>query len=164
MIVLTETKLDDLDSIYIDNFKLINNNRKYRKKASSGVAVLVHNSISSYVTEMDIQFKDPFWISMSKTLHGKPLVIGVIYNPPEGSPYADPTVLDFIEETIADIKGKDESTDICIMGDSIAPTANLSDIMYNDYDLVFLDVAADASIPALRSNMDCYVNNSAASV
>ena len=43
---------------------------------------------------------------MSKTFHGKPLVIGAIYNPPEGSPYADPTVFDFIEETIADIKGK----------------------------------------------------------
>ena len=30
MIVFTGTKLDDLDSIHINNFKLINNNRKYR--------------------------------------------------------------------------------------------------------------------------------------
>ena len=103
-----KSKQDDLDSTHINNFKLINNNRKYRKKASGGVAVFVHNSISSYVTEMDIQFKDTLWISMSKTFQGKQLVIGVIYNPPEGSPYADPTVFDFIEETIADIKGKDE--------------------------------------------------------
>ena len=80
MIVLTETKLDDLDSIHINNFMLINNNRKFRKKASGGVAVLVHSSISSYVTDLDIQFKDTLWISMSKTFHGKPLVIGVIYN------------------------------------------------------------------------------------
>ena len=112
MIVLIETKLDDLDFIHLNNIKLINNNRKYRKTASGGVAVLVHNSISSYVTEMDIQFKDTLWILMSKTFHGKPLVIGVIYSPPEGSPYADPTVFDFIEETIADIKGKDESTNL----------------------------------------------------
>ena len=54
MIVLTETKLDDLDSIHIDKFKLINNNRKCRKKASGGVTILVHHSISSYVTETDI--------------------------------------------------------------------------------------------------------------
>ena len=160
MIVLTETKLDDLDSIHINNFKLINNNRKYRKKASGGVAVLVHNSISSYVTEMDIQFKYTLWISVSKTFHGKPLVIGVIYNPPEGSPYADPTVFDFLEETIADIKGKDESTDICLMGDFNARTAKLSDIMDNDDDLDVLNMTADAYIPALRTNMDCHVNNS----
>ena len=64
---------------------------------------------------------------MSKTFHGKPLVISVIYNPPEGSQYADPTVFDFIEETIADIKGKDEFTGICLMGDFSARTANLSD-------------------------------------
>ena len=54
MIVLTETKLDDFDSIHINNFQFINNNRKNIKKASGGVAVLDHNSISSYVTEMDI--------------------------------------------------------------------------------------------------------------
>ena len=97
---------------------------------------------------------------MSKTFQGKQLVIGVIYNPPEGSPYADPTVFDFIEETIADIKGKDESTDICLMGDFNARTANLSDIMDNDEDLDFLNITADAYIPALRTNMDCHVYNS----
>ena len=109
---------------------------------------------------MNIQFKDTLWISMSKTFHGKPLVIGVIYNLREGSPYADPTVFDFIEETIADIKGKDESTDICILRYLNARTENLSDIIDNDGDLDFLTVTANASIPALRSNMDCHVNNS----
>ena len=94
------------------------------------------------------------------TFHGKPLVIGVIYNPREGSSYADPTVFDFIEETLTDIKGKVESTDICIMRDLNARTENLSDIMDNDDDLDFLNVTANASIPALRSNMDCHVNNS----
>ena len=160
MTALTGAKLDDFDSIPMNNFKLINNNRKYRKKASGGVAVLVHNSISSYVTEMYIQFKDTLWISMSKTFHGEPLVIGVIYNPPGGSPYSDPTIFDFIEETIADIIGKDESTDICIMVDFITRTANLSDIMDNDDDLDFLNVTAGASIPALKTNMNSHVNNS----
>ena len=109
---------------------------------------------------MDIQFKDTLWISMSKTFHGKSLVIGVIYKPPEGSPYADPTVFAFIEETIADIKRKDESTDICLMGNFNASTANISDIMDNDEDLDFLNITADAYIPALRTNLDCHVNNS----
>ena len=97
---------------------------------------------------------------MSKKFHGKPLVIGVIYNPPEGSLYADPAVFDFIEETIADIKGKDESADICIMRDFNARTANLSDIRDNDDDLDFLNITADAYIPPIRINMDCHVNNS----
>ena len=103
MIIPTEIKLADLIPIHIDNFKLMNNNRKYRKKAFGGVAVLVHNSTPSYVTEMDIQFKDTLWLSISKTFHGKSLAFGVTYNPPEGYPYADPTVFNFIEETIVDI-------------------------------------------------------------
>ena len=41
---------------------------------------------------------------------------------------------------MADIKGKDESKDSCIMGDFNAPTANLSDIMDNDDDLDLLNV------------------------
>ena len=53
-------------------------------------------------------------------------------------------MFDFIEETIADTKGKDESTDICLMGDFDARTAILSDIMDNDEDLDFLNITADA--------------------
>ena len=55
----------------------------------------------------------------------------LVYIPTEGSAYADPTVFDFIEETIADSKGKD---------DFINRTAKLSDILDNDDDLVFLNV------------------------
>ena len=55
--------------------------------------------------------------------------------------YADPTVCNFIEETIADIKEKDESIDvICIMRDFDARTANISDIMEKEDDLDFLNV------------------------
>ena len=46
------------------------------------------------------------------------------------------------------------------MGDFNARTANLSDIMDNDEDLDFLNITADAYIPALRTNMDCHVYNS----
>ena len=61
---------------------------------------------------------------------------------------------------IADIKEKDESTNICIMGNFIARTANVSDIMDNDDDLDFLNITADAYIPPIRTNMHCHVNNS----
>ena len=47
------------------------------------------------------------------------------------------------------------------MRDFNARTANLSDIMENDEDLDFLNITADAYIPALRlTHMDCHVNNS----
>ena len=46
------------------------------------------------------------------------------------------------------------------MGDFNARTANLSDIMDNDEDLDFLNITADVYIAALRTNMDCHVNNS----
>ena len=59
MIVLTETKLDDLDSTHINNFKLINNNRKYRKKASGGVLSITLFLVTS-----------PRWIFNLKTLSG----------------------------------------------------------------------------------------------
>ena len=46
-----------------------------------------------------------------------------------------------MEETIADSKGKDESTDLlCIIGDFNGRTANLSDKIENEDDLNFLNV------------------------
>ena len=51
---------------------------------------------------MDIQFKDTVWISMSKAFHSKPSVIGVIYNPPEGSPYADPMYLNYYQRALVE--------------------------------------------------------------
>ena len=68
-------------------------------------------------------------------------LLNVISNTPDSSQYADPTVFVFMEETIADSKGKDESTDLlCKIGDFNARTANLSDIIENEDDLNFLNV------------------------
>ena len=61
MIVLTETKLDDLDSIHINNFKLINNNRKYKKRLPVEWLSL---SITLFLVT------SPRWIFNLKTLSG----------------------------------------------------------------------------------------------
>ena len=50
------------------------------------------------------------------------------------------------------------------MGDFNARTTNLSNIMESDEDLDFLNITADAYIPALRTNMDSHVNNSGKSL
>ena len=57
---LTETKLDELDDVTVPTNTIFTNNRKIKKRASGGVAVLVHNSLSDYITvfETDIKSMD----------------------------------------------------------------------------------------------------------
>ena len=50
------TKLDDLDQIIIDGFTTLTNNRKYKKRPSGGVAVIVKNRITKNVEQLPFSF------------------------------------------------------------------------------------------------------------
>ena len=97
LIFLTETKLDELDDIDVPNYKIFTNNWTIKKRASGGVAILVHNSLSDYVTVLDTDIKSTIWIRLNKNICQIPIVFGLIYNPPENSPYADISIFDQIE-------------------------------------------------------------------
>ena len=167
LIFLTETKLDELDDITIPNYKIFTNNRKIKKRASGGVATLVHNSITDHVTVLDTDINSTMWIRLDKRLCQIPIVFGLVYNPPDNSPYADISIFDQIENTIIDIKFQNSKTGICLLGDLNARTGTLSDriettdTMYED-GTVMLD-NDDASCTTsqnrrVRSNSDKAIN------
>ena len=106
LIFLPETKLDELDYITNPNYKIFTNNRKIKKRASGGVATLVHNSITDHVTVLDTDINSTMWIRLDKRLCQIPIVFGLVYNPPDNSPYADISIFDQIENTIIDIKSQ----------------------------------------------------------
>ena len=96
-----ETKLDDLDQISIDGFTSLTNNRKYQKRPSGGVAVIVKNTIVKNVEQLPFSFQDTIWVKI-KNLFEKPIVMAAIYNPPENSRYSDDNLFDFIEKVVLD--------------------------------------------------------------
>ena len=107
------------------------------------------------------------WIRLDKRLCQIPIVFGLVYNPPDNSPYADISIFDQIENTIIDIKSQNSKTGICLLGDLNARTGTLSDqiettdTMYED-GTVMLD-NDDASCTTsqsrrVRSNSDKVIN------
>ena len=126
---LTETKLDELDDIDVPNYKIFTNNRTIKKRASGGVAILVHNSLSDYITVLDTDIKSTIWIRLNKNICQIPIVFGLIYNPPENSPYADISIYDQIENYIVDIVSLNSNAGICLLDDFNTRTGVLSDRM-----------------------------------
>ena len=146
------TKLDDLDQIIIDGFTTLTNNRKYKKRPSGGVAVIVKNRITKNVEQLPFSFKDTIWVKI-KNLFEKPIVMAAIYNPPENSRYADDNLFYFIEKVVLD--NYDETCSICLFGDLNARTANLSDSVQDD---ALKNVENQEFVPLQRSNQDNTVN------
>ena len=88
LIFLTEAKLDELDDSNVPNYKIFTNNRTIKKRVSGGVSILVHNSLSDYITVLDTDIKSTIWIRLNKNICQIPIAFGLIYNPPENSPYS----------------------------------------------------------------------------
>lgn len=53
IISLSETKLDQSDSVNIDGFKFIFANREIAKRKSGGVSVFIKNDLWSYIKVLD---------------------------------------------------------------------------------------------------------------
>ena len=93
IVFLTETKLGKFDEIIIPGFKLLINNRQTTRRASGGVAILVHESIVNFVKVLDFGIKETIWIKISRPFSNIPVVFGLVYAPPADSPYADPLMI-----------------------------------------------------------------------
>ena len=167
LIFLTKTKLDELDDVTVPNYKIFTNNRKIKRRASGGVAVLVHNSLSDYITVLDTDIKSTIWIRLDKSICQIPIVFGLIYNPPENSPYADISIFDQIENTIVDIISQNSNAGISLLGDFNARTGVLSDRMesintkYEDGHVMLDNDDASCTTSQsgrLRSNSDKIIN------
>ena len=169
LIFLTETKLNILDEVNIPNYNIIVNSRKGAKRSSGGVAILVHESIEKHIQCLDVAIKETLWIKLSNSRKHSSVIFGLVYNPPEDSPYADSSTLDLIENAIVELTSHNDNTQLCLMGDFNARTGQLSDnIRIDDHDdLIANDLffdnddnsVTDCSLSTPRVNSDKHINN-----
>ena len=104
--------------------------RKRKKGASGGVAILIRETIANNFQVLDTENDNActIWIKM-KGHPNCPIILGLLYNPPEGSPYADPSIFDTIERDIIDLSSQQE-TCICLVGDFNARNGELDDYIH----------------------------------
>ena len=76
LIFLTETKLDELDDIDVPNYKIFTNNRTFKKRASGGVAILVHKLPIRLYNCSDI--KSTIWIRLNRNIYQIPIVFDLV--------------------------------------------------------------------------------------
>ena len=101
IICITESKLDRFDSINLDNFSIITNNRSIFKSKSGGIALLYKNSLSSSIRFL-VKSDGILLASLSKDICGFPVLFVCVYCPPEGSVYANDDIFTELEQIILD--------------------------------------------------------------
>ena len=62
VILMTETKLDELDQIAFPGFRLITKNRLFKRKASGGVAALLSEKVQSRVSLINNTQQYSLWL------------------------------------------------------------------------------------------------------
>ena len=128
--MMTETKLDEIDDLTFPGFKLITKKRKFKKRASGGVAILIREELESIISVLglNVEQQDSIWLKFKSDLKND-LILCVIYIPPENSAYSKISMFDNLEEIITDLRIKYNNIDVCIMGDLNARTGNASDVL-----------------------------------
>ena len=163
VILMTETKLDELDQIAFPGFKLITKNRLFKRKASGGVAALISEKVQSRVSLINNTQQDSLWLKYKGNNDQRNMVLCLIYVPPENSNYSNISIFDEIEDNFIDLKSKNEDFDICIAGDLNARTANLKDYLeVSDHENECLcnEMSLNScDIQQSRNNIDKVVNN-----
>ena len=86
IIMMTKTKLDDIDDLTFSVFKLITKNRKHKKRASGGVAVLIREELEPIIFVLKVKQQDSIWLQFESGLKND-LILCLIYIPPENSVY-----------------------------------------------------------------------------
>ena len=123
--------MDNLDSISVPDFYLMNKNRKHKKRASDGVAVLISDELVNYVCALDVEQVDSIWLKINNINNRHDLIICLVYLPPANSPYARRVIYDEIEDTIIAYCARYVNADFCIMGDLNAITGIADDFLVN---------------------------------
>ena len=88
IILLTESKMGDLDDILIPGFKLFTKNRLFKRKAAGGVAALVSEKISNNVTNLNAKQQDSIWLKYKCGNEINDMIICLAYISPENSIYS----------------------------------------------------------------------------
>lgn len=136
IIGLQETKMDDLDTVHIEGYKVFVKNRKsVLRRKSGGIALLVKQELCQFIKLIETESKLIQWFVLSKNLSNKDdILCGVFYIPPENSAYA-------VKEPYHEIQQELDSftepyTCICMFGDNNSRTKNIQDYIETD-DFIF---------------------------
>ena len=109
----TETKLDEIDGLTFPGFKLITKNRKFKKRASGGVAILIREELESIISVLNVEQQDSIWQKIKSDFKND-FILCVIYISPENSAYSKISMFDNLEEIITDLCIKYNNIDVCI--------------------------------------------------
>ncbi|KAK6196333.1 hypothetical protein SNE40_001576 [Patella caerulea] len=128
LLCLTETKLDDIDEIIVNDFSFIYKNRKkISGNRSGGIALGYRKSLSKFIHPIttDSQFVLWFYIDRSIIRLAQNIIIGIVYIPPENSSYTNEHAFSEIETEFQSITRN--SPYVTLVGDFNSRTANLLD-------------------------------------
>ena len=135
---LVETKLDNYDTVQIKGYKFISLYRQVCRRKSGAIGLLVKESLFSSIKILDPTNDYCLWFKVDQSIVKSDIIFGVIYIPPEGSPYSDSEIFDNIENDILNLTV--DSQNICLMGDFNFRTGILSDFLNFDENIFAHDV------------------------
>ena len=182
IIAISESKLDDTDAVDVPGYVAFYKNRgKFRRK-SGGVLLLIKEELAQYVTVFESKDKKPkidtrvkkhycfisgdlcanvFFFKLSKKCVTHDVLFGVLYIPPEGSPFENEDVFTELEHSLLLL----EHDGVCCNARTGAVDGIIADGFNNDFDMpykVFDDAAgSDKILSALpkRISQDMATNN-----
>lgn len=132
-----ETKLNDTDSIEVENYKLFYKNRSTHSRVKSGgIAVAVKRSLLAYISPIESSSQLIYWFKISKKLtkYKYDILCGVIYIPPENTRYSS-------SEPFVEIQNELDSLrhsfgHILLLGDLNSRTSKLNEYIETNHFLL----------------------------
>ena len=83
--------------IVISGYKCYMFNRTVCKTQSDGIALLVKEHLLEFVKPLESSNECAFWLEIDEKLPDKNLLLGIVYIPPESSPYSNVSIFHHIE-------------------------------------------------------------------
>ena len=132
-----ETKLDDLDIVNVDNFVVVQKNRKQKvKRKSGGIAVMIRNNIYKHFEYVDTDCEYVLWFKLDKALFQseEDVYFGAVYVPPAYTDYSKTDILEqFYQESELFTRSHKY---VYLLGDFNTRTSALSDITTTDDEIL----------------------------
>jgi hypothetical protein len=144
-----------LDDVVIADFELFMNNRIKTSVASGGTALLVKPHLLPYIEILKGDCPGVLWFKIKQEYCGSPFVGGIVYIPPENSPYSNITLFDSLENDLTQFDQTNFT--ICLLGDFNARSGSISDVPL-ELDVSTENVPCDIGISTERVSQDKTVN------
>lgn len=149
---MSETKLDQFDSVNSNGFKFIFAIRERARRKSGGVGVLIKNDLWPYIKVLDDKNENCLWFELNVNTNCKKIIIGAVYLPLEGSPYSSIELFDKLEYDILNFTSESESH-LCLLGDFNARSGTLSDFTDMDENIADSLLSYESQLILSKNNL-----------